>query len=626
MTKKKDTIKDTKTLFTHFTAWTLLLSACLSCVFLHTRAQGHLVLPYYSNAKGGISVLVDDVQLTRQGQSTLTLQMQFSLVGTRQPSNYTTELVPRLYTATDSVDFPAVRMLGRNAYYHDVRSPWAPDSAVMEMRDRDVYEPKTYAKQVPYQSWMSGARLKFVVTAQNGCGDGLSRTEKEYALPHLQQQRVATTERHNTVSTQQTQQLQGRANISFRKNVTTIDPDYQDNAHELERIHHSIDSLLQQKGVVMKHLTLKGYASPEGSYLTNVQLASGRVHSLKQYLMDTFGLEGDIISVDYEAEDWEGLRNYVDGSSLRDREALLAIIDGVQDPDERLKQISRRYPKAYRHMMDSVFINLRHTDYRVDYLKVWEKEEHTSTYSADSTGIDKIYITGQVPEGPTPQLTESHLRRFKPLVSVKTNLLFDAALTPNVELEVQLGRKGKWSRWSLMAEMWFPWWRMNTNPDGYENPYLRPDQRPTKKSFELLTGGLELRYWLRPRCTGSRPWLTGTFIGVYAAGGKYDFEWKSEGSQGEFISGGISVGHSWAIARHWNIELSAAAGYVYTPYRYYEAEFDDTHLIYQYSNQKNLFLPTKLKVSLVYHLGKKISKNAPSPARKEKGKKKGGAK
>jgi len=276
------------------------------------------------------------------------------------------------------------------------------------------------------------------------------------------------------------------------------------------------------------------------------------------------------------------------------------------EPDAKLKTIYARYPKSYRYLQDSIFINLRHTDYRIDYVKAsWAGQQHTTDRMATDAVMVKADTTYLLPEGSAPELTERRLRRYKPLLAVKTNLLFDAAMAPNVELEVPLGRTGKWSRWSLMAEMWFPWWRMCENEDGFYNPYLRFDQRPTRKSLEMLTGGLELRYWFWPRCNGTRPWLSGTFIGIYAAGGKYDLEWKSEGSQGEFVSAGISIGHSWAIARHWNLELSAAAGYVYTPYRYYKAEFDDTHLIYRYSNRKHLFLPTKAKISLVYILGKK---------------------
>ncbi len=586
-------------------AWTLLLSTCLWCVFLRTHAQEHMLLQYHTSAKGGTSVLVENVQVTRQGESTVCLQMLFSLAGVRQPSIYATELTPRLYTATDSIDFPSVRLLGSKAYYHDVRYPDAPDEEVMEYRDREAYQPQAYAKQVPYQAWMSGAKLKFVVRAVDGCGNERGFIQRTYHLPY--QQRFTMAERLKIISTQQAQYLQGRAYISFSKKNTKIDPNYQNNPRELARIQNSIDSLLSQQDVIMKHLSLKGFASPEGAYLMNLQLASDRVHSLKQYLMDTYGLEDDIISVDYEPEDWVGLRKYVDGSTLPERNALLTIIDNTQDPDERLKMISQKYPKTYRFLLDSVFVYLRHTDYRIEYVKVTEKEIRSSNVSSDSTTTN-TFMTGQMPEGPSIQLTQHRVHRYKPLMAVKTNLLFDAVLVPNVEIEVPLGRRGNWSRWSIMGEMWFPWWRFSHNPDGDVNPYLRPDQRPTRKSLEMLTGGLELRYWMLPRCNGHRPLLSGTFIGLYAAGGKYDLEWNSEGSQGEFISAGITVGHSWTIGRHWNLELSASGGFIHTPYRYYEAEFDDTHLIYRYNKTKNLIAPTKLKLSLVYILGKKGGK------------------
>jgi len=595
-------------------ACVLLLNTCFFCATLQTRAQGQIVLPFYSNAKGGISLLFENVEVSRQDSSALNLQMRFSLVGIRQPAQYVTEIVPRLFTDKDSVDFPTVRLLGSSAYYHEVRSPYAPEASVMELRDRDAYKPQAYAKQVSYSDWMTKARLKFVVRTFDGCGSERSYAEQNQYLPQQAQQVVPVmpvqTGHYEVVNTQKTEQLRGCAYVSFRVNRTEIDSAYQNNPHELERIRHSIDSLLQQKGVVMTHLTLKGYASPEGSYEQNVKLASGRVHSLKQFIIDTYGLDRDIISVDYEPEDWQGLRQYVEASQLTHRAEVLALIDSDLHPDTKLRQIAYRYPKDYRFLLDSVFVNLRHTDYCIDYVRMWEEQERSDFKPATEVVpvvteavSDSVLVLPKTIEPIEP--TERRLRRYKPLLAVKTNMLFDLALTPNIELEVPLGRQGKWSRWSIMGEYWFPWWRLNHNKEGDVNPYLRSDQRPTKTSYEMLTGGLELRYWFAPRCNGSRPWLTGTFVGFYAAGGMYDFEWKSEGSQGEFISAGISVGHSWVLSRHWNLELSAAAGYIYTPYRYYEGEFDDTHLIYRYSSTKHLFLPTKLKVSIVYILGKK---------------------
>ena len=64
--------------------------------------------------------------------------------------------------------------------------------------------------------------------------------------------------------------------------------------------------------------------------------------------------------------------------------------------------------------------------------------------------------------------------RRRPLLALKTNLLFDAALMPNVEIEVPVGK-----RWSVNGEYAFPWWQFDRG----------------KYCMQVLMGGLEGRYW-----------------------------------------------------------------------------------------------------------------------------------
>ena len=40
-----------------------------------------------------------------------------------------------------------------------------------------------------------------------------------------------------------------------------------------------------------------------------------------------------------------------------------------------------------------------------------------------------------------------------PFLALKTNMLFDIALIPNIEVEVPVGKC-----WSLNGELMFPWW------------------------------------------------------------------------------------------------------------------------------------------------------------------------
>jgi hypothetical protein len=184
----------------------------------------------------------------------------------------------------------------------------------------------------------------------------------------------------------------------------------------------------------------------------------------------------------------------------------------------------------------------------------------------------------------------SRFNTFRPIVAVKTNMLYDLLLAPNIEVEVPFGRQ---LQWSIMGEYWNPWYRWH-----------RKDY-----SYEIQGGGLELRRWVVPRCPGGRPWLSGHFAGLYVAILKYDLEYRQQGDQGEILSTGISYGYSWPIAPRWNLEASVAAGVAFGQRRHYHAEFESTHLIYKHT--RNLFYagPTKLKFSLVYLLGDRQRKH-----------------
>ena len=84
-------------------------------------------------------------------------------------------------------------------------------------------------------------------------------------------------------------------------------------------------------------------------------------------------------------------------------------------------------------------------------------------------------------------------------------------MMPNVEIEVPIGK-----RWSVNGEYMFPWWLLDGD----------------KYSLQILTGGLEGRYWLGSRKNRmNREVLTGHFLGLYAGGGKYDLQWKENGYQ-----------------------------------------------------------------------------------------------
>ena len=172
-----------------------------------------------------------------------------------------------------------------------------------------------------------------------------------------------------------------------------------------------------------------------------------------------------------------------------------------------------------------------------------------------------------------------------PRVALKTNLLFDLALAPNVELEFSLGHQ---ARWSLNAEWMFPWWLMDNG----------------NYCFQILSGGLEARCWLGNRRIRSS--LSGHFLGLYAGAGKYDLQWRDNGYQGEFyIASGISYGYATRIARHLGLEFSIGMGLLRTEYKHYHVVDNNQTLLWQDNGKYTWLGPTKVKISLVWLLDRK---------------------
>ena len=192
--------------------------------------------------------------------------------------------------------------------------------------------------------------------------------------------------------------------------------------------------------------------------------------------------------------------------------------------------------------------------------------------------IGSTQVTGNTPTKGSANAIAPGKSRRHPLFAVKTNLLFDAALMPNIELEVPIGK-----RWSLNGEYMFPWWLINDD----------------RYCLQILMGGLEVRY--RPGKRSGRDVLTGHFLGLYAGGGKYDLQWDKNGYQGEFfIAAGVSYGYAHSIARNLRLEYNIGIGMLRTDYRHYHSRDNHRTLLWQENGEYTWLGPTKLKISLVW--------------------------
>ena len=603
------------------------------------------LFPVHVGAKGVVRLwpMAEEVRLTRQ-QDSMALSLLLMPHQIKIPSGQALIIEPWLCSATgqDSVALSTVCVYGRRLYYHLVRGGSTPlqDDKDIYVRARELPDTIPYAAQSPWMPWMQqGLTIRLHYYLVDGCSEILTELTQTRSFtptgPVGSPDGQSSFSSHAAGAALQAAALQGdqqpepqpsvlkktgKAYVDFIVNRIDLVPTLHNNPRELQKIRVSLDSLVADTTAVITRFTVTGYSSPEGSFESNTRLASGRSETLTQYISDHWGVPRDIISSTFVAEDWEGLRRYVIEKAWPATPEMLRIMDTEADPDRRLALIQQRFPREYGDIQRNAFPYLRHSDYEIEYEHIDPTEPRPAPYRNNGTGATAPTVSTSYPGGspagspggsvfiptapftPTPQ---PPFHTYRPLFALKTNLLFDAVLCPNVEVEVPLGCD---SRWSVMGEVWFPWWRFDKNAKGKLHKYYRSDQRPTKDAYELLTVGAELRYWLSPRCRAARPVLSGTFGGLYGAGGKYDLGRDGKGDQGEFTSIGLTLGHSWILSRHWNLELSASAGYVGGPKVHYENEFDDTHLIYRYHNNFRYVGPTKLKLSLAWLIGQKSKK------------------
>lgn len=378
--------------------------------------------------------------------------------------------------------------------------------------------------------------------------------------------------------------------LYFRFDKALVDSGYLDNRHTLLRLEALFsDSALAAR---IDTITIVSHASPEGSQQYNFRLAHRRAVAVKGYLLWKYPyLDQKRIFIRPQGEDRSGLRELVEAdTSVPDRAEVLRILNaesGKRRWDHALSALNGG--NAYRYIMRHLLPRLRNA--AVCTVTVREVR-HPEVLMADEQAVWRMPTDNsaaqQYFESPHTQdsSVSASLRSAKPLFALKTNLLFDAALMPNIELEVPIGK-----RWSVNGEYTFPWWLFDGD----------------KYSLQILMGGLEGRYWLGRRSKRQiRDVLTGHFLGLYAGGGKYDLQWQENGYQGEFfIAAGISYGYAHKIACNLRLEYNIGIGMLRTNYRHYHARDNYQTLLWQENGKYTWFGPTKAKISLVWLLNRK---------------------
>lgn len=299
--------------------------------------------------------------------------------------------VVRSAAGNDSVVLPSVTIAGRNRYYSHLRNHNLKDGAkVYDASSKEIIE---YRAETAFQPWMQKSRIDMQQAVANCCKAAKAGEDTPLALLDYEIPAVEPTFRFVELTGDSAIELtaEGRAYIDFIVNRTEIRENYRKNRIELPKIIESINKVKNDPDATITHITIKGFASPEGSYDNNVRLAMGRTAALKDFVRERINLAPEIMSTDYEPEDWNGLREWVLECTLPHKEEILQVIDSPMQPDPKDNELKRRFPQEYKLMLDSVYPGLRHSDYTVKY-----------RIRAYATVEELIEVYGKTPERMRP--------------------------------------------------------------------------------------------------------------------------------------------------------------------------------------------------------------------------------
>lgn len=429
--------------------------------------------------------------------------------------------------------------------------------------------------------------------------------------------------------------------IYFRVGQRQFDPALGENRAVMEDFVGKIRDAVAADNI--ERIVVHGYASPDGPFVVNKSLACHRCETIADYIVTHAGVSRDLVEQLPEGIAWDELRCLVaEHPEVPSREEVLGILDNVPvwifDATGKIvsgrkkRLMDLRGGRPYNWLLANLFPLLRNGVGVVFYLKGQPANEPEPAGSAEET-TDLSEPLGQpgqperlgqpelsdpsvlsaisdLPDQPEPAESpdlsgpadqpesaelavstdataagEAGCRRYR--FALKNNILYDAVLMPNLELEWLIN-----NRWSVALEGDVAWWKPREN-----------------RVYRLAVVSPEVRYRISP----PRDFWHGLYVGAFVGGGLYQLENGGEGYRGEGGMAGLSCGYMWPLGKRFFMEAALGAGYMYTRYKVYEPR--DGHRLYMRTKSLNYFGPLKVKLSVAWTFGAVSKPSKANPSR-----------
>ncbi|WP_101689463.1 tetratricopeptide repeat protein [Dysgonomonas massiliensis] len=316
--------------------------------------------------------------------SMFTTEAKLDFLSSKFPSEAMMVLTPRLESTKtgDSYTFDDQIYVGRNRAKVLSRSDMLTGQKtenVTVVRNKENLNSAFLRIAVPFESWMNKSRL-VLVEQSTGCASCDLGTNEHiveiptlvpyypnYSLAYVVPEAEAVKERSREYS----------AKLNFIVARYEIVPSLGNNAIILNEVQEVINEVKNDKDLTISKISMTGYASPEGNEASNMKLSENRAKSFANHLRKLYNFDGNLFSLDWKGEDWNGLRKVVEASGLTHKKQVLDILDNsssVADRKRRLKALEGG--TVYKELLADYYPDLRRNEMVVHFVvKPFDIEE-----------------------------------------------------------------------------------------------------------------------------------------------------------------------------------------------------------------------------------------------------------
>lgn len=190
---------------------------------------------------------------------------------------------------------------------------------------------------------MNHATLSLI---EKSCGCGIAGEEAFTCIARLHPQPIPVPQLvflTPQVEGLKTRTEKGCAFIDFPLNDAIIHETYSNNATELNKITQTIDAIRNDSNVTITHISIHGYASPDGPYQLNERLSRERTQALKEYVCRLYTFNPTDIHTSHTPEDWEGFEALLTDTTFQRKEAVMKIVTGNLHPDRKEEKLKNNF-------------------------------------------------------------------------------------------------------------------------------------------------------------------------------------------------------------------------------------------------------------------------------------------